>query len=254
MLKRGLSGLTLSRNCIKFDYPIVECVRSMLPCCDEVVVSDAGSTDGTLDLLAKLAKEEERIRVVHQDPYGMFPDSEQSFNQWIEMARAELGYDMHLQLDADEILDPGAFGPISLAVGLREPRLFHFVNFWLDPRHTCLWGDGKKLHLMPADVALSSHGGATEAFMEYRNSAPMHPALITYHYSALRHRDAFIAKCKAVSARMSWPFADQDLMDAEETGAAIADVYPTRRAACVPFEGEHPALMVPWMRERGWTI
>lgn len=49
-----LSGYTTTYNCVKQDYPFVECVESMLGFCDEVVVVDAGSTDGTLEQLRKL--------------------------------------------------------------------------------------------------------------------------------------------------------------------------------------------------------
>jgi hypothetical protein len=43
-----ISGFTFVRNAIKYDYPIVEAVRSILPLCDEVVVAVGDSDDDTL--------------------------------------------------------------------------------------------------------------------------------------------------------------------------------------------------------------
>lgn len=49
-----LSGYATTYNCIKQSYPYIQCIESMLGFCDEVVVVDAGSTDGTLEQLRLL--------------------------------------------------------------------------------------------------------------------------------------------------------------------------------------------------------
>jgi hypothetical protein len=49
-----ISGFTIVRNAIKFDYPIVEAIRSILPLCDEVVVAVGKSEDETLQLIKSI--------------------------------------------------------------------------------------------------------------------------------------------------------------------------------------------------------
>ncbi len=49
-----ISGFTFVRNAIKFDYPIVEAITSILPICDEVVVAVGNSEDGTLALIQSI--------------------------------------------------------------------------------------------------------------------------------------------------------------------------------------------------------
>ncbi|MDP4280944.1 MAG: glycosyltransferase family 2 protein [Bacteroidota bacterium] len=56
-----ISGFTLVRNAIKFDYPIVESIRSILPVCDEVVVAVGNSDDGTRELITSIGSEKIRI-------------------------------------------------------------------------------------------------------------------------------------------------------------------------------------------------
>ena len=51
-----LSGYTQAYNVMESDYPWRECIRSMLNFCDEVVVLDGGSTDGTWEELQNMAK------------------------------------------------------------------------------------------------------------------------------------------------------------------------------------------------------
>ncbi|MFA7381085.1 MAG: glycosyltransferase family 2 protein [Bacteroidia bacterium] len=49
-----VSGFTFVRNAIKFDYPIVEAINSILPVCDEVVVAVGKSEDDTLGLIQSI--------------------------------------------------------------------------------------------------------------------------------------------------------------------------------------------------------
>ncbi len=49
-----VSGFTFIRNAIKFDYPIVEAITSILPLCDEFVVMLGDSEDGTKKLLESI--------------------------------------------------------------------------------------------------------------------------------------------------------------------------------------------------------
>jgi glycosyltransferase involved in cell wall biosynthesis len=49
-----VSGFTFVRNAVKYDYPILEAIRSILPICDEVVVAVGNSDDETLQLVQSL--------------------------------------------------------------------------------------------------------------------------------------------------------------------------------------------------------
>jgi glycosyltransferase involved in cell wall biosynthesis len=60
-----LSGYTTTKDCIKQDYPFIECITSMLGFCDQVVIVDGGSSDGTWEQLQKLAASDARV-VIHQ--------------------------------------------------------------------------------------------------------------------------------------------------------------------------------------------
>ena len=57
-----VSGFTFIRNAIRYDYPVVEAVRSILPLCDEVVVAVGRSDDDTLGLVRSIGSP--RIRIL----------------------------------------------------------------------------------------------------------------------------------------------------------------------------------------------
>ena len=56
-----VSGFTFIRNATKFDYPVVEAIKSILPICDNFVVAVGNSDDNTLDLIQSIDKQKIRI-------------------------------------------------------------------------------------------------------------------------------------------------------------------------------------------------
>ncbi len=56
-----VSGFTFIRNAIKYDYPIVESIKSILPICDEIVVAVGKSEDNTRDLIEEINSEKIKI-------------------------------------------------------------------------------------------------------------------------------------------------------------------------------------------------
>tara|TARA_R100000664_G_scaffold33807_2_gene52116 strand:+ start:2036 stop:3952 length:1917 start_codon:yes stop_codon:yes gene_type:complete len=58
-----VSGYTQAYNVMESNYPWRESINSLLGFCDEVVVLDGGSNDGTYEELQKWAKEEDRLVV-----------------------------------------------------------------------------------------------------------------------------------------------------------------------------------------------
>ncbi len=56
-----VAGFTIVRNAIKYDYPVVEAITSLLPLCDEFIVAVGNSEDDTLDLVLSINSPKIRI-------------------------------------------------------------------------------------------------------------------------------------------------------------------------------------------------
>ena len=79
-----VSGFTIVRNAVKYNYPVVESIRSILPICDEFIVNVGESEDETLDLVQSIGSE--KVRVIE--------------NEWDMSQRSEvLSYQTNLALD-----------------------------------------------------------------------------------------------------------------------------------------------------------
>lgn len=99
-----LSGYTTTKDVIKSDYPWRESITSLLRFCDEVVVVDGGSIDGTWEELSNWSQNEEKLKVFqikrdwNDKRFALF-DGEQKAE-----ARKRCTGDWCWQMDVDEIV------------------------------------------------------------------------------------------------------------------------------------------------------
>lgn len=63
-----VSGFTFVKDAIKYDFPVVESIKSMLPLCDEVYVNVGVSEDDTLELIRSIKSDKIKIIVSRWDP------------------------------------------------------------------------------------------------------------------------------------------------------------------------------------------
>ena len=64
-----VSGFTLVRNGIKYFYPFVEAIKSILPLCDELIVNVGESEDKTLEAVEAIGtclpdRQGEKIKII----------------------------------------------------------------------------------------------------------------------------------------------------------------------------------------------
>lgn len=57
-----VTGFTFIRNAVKYDYPVVEAITSILPLCDDFVVAVGNSEDATLEMIRNI--DPGKIRII----------------------------------------------------------------------------------------------------------------------------------------------------------------------------------------------
>jgi len=57
-----ISGFTFVRNSIRFDFPVVESIKSILPIVDEFIVNVGPDEDGTLSLIKSIG--DPKIKII----------------------------------------------------------------------------------------------------------------------------------------------------------------------------------------------
>ena len=99
-----LSGYTTTLNCIDQKYPFEACIQSMLGFCDEVIVTDGGSSDGTWALLEGWSAKEERLKIYQNKKnwdhprFAVFDGTQKAY------ARSKCQGEYCWQQDSDEVI------------------------------------------------------------------------------------------------------------------------------------------------------
>jgi hypothetical protein len=96
-----ISGFMVVKDVVKQGYPFVEAVASVLPICDEFLISEGYSSDETFEVVQKMAKLNKKIKIFRQK----WP-SAQNWNVIGKMTnslREKCKYDYILSIQANEI-------------------------------------------------------------------------------------------------------------------------------------------------------
>jgi glycosyltransferase involved in cell wall biosynthesis len=99
-----LSGYSTTYNCVDQNYPFVESITSLLDVCDEVVVVDGGSTDGTWDVLTAMSNENPKLKIKQIERDWNHPRHSVFDGMQKAAARELCTGDFCWQQDVDEII------------------------------------------------------------------------------------------------------------------------------------------------------
>ncbi len=131
-----VAGFTFVRNAIKYDYPIVEAITSILPLCDEVVVAVGQSEDDTLGLIKSIGSP--KIKIIET----IWDDSLRSGGKVLAvetnkaLAAVASDADWCFYIQGDEVVHEQYLPVIKKAMqeNLDKPSveglLFHYTHFY----------------------------------------------------------------------------------------------------------------------------
>jgi glycosyltransferase involved in cell wall biosynthesis len=135
-MSKKLGGTLFVRNGLMYDYCTEEAVASLQALCDEVVVLDAGSDDGTDDLVRTF--EDEKTKVICLPKEEWFKQhGRYKLAYFTNLAMAALSTEWHINLQADEVIDEKSFFAIREAIEQPEAEGYFVrrVNLWGDSKH-----------------------------------------------------------------------------------------------------------------------
>lgn len=131
-----VTGFSFIRNAIKYDYPVVEAVTSVLPLCDEFVIAVGESDDDTLALVESISSP--KIRIVHSTWDDSLREGGRVLAQETDKALAAISTDTDwaFYIQGDEVL-PETHIPVvreAMAKYLTDNEvdglLFNYLHFY----------------------------------------------------------------------------------------------------------------------------
>lgn len=131
-MPKTLGGVCFCIDAIKYDYNIVETVNCLKELCDSVAIIDAGSQDGTKELLEPLIDDKTTILFLERAVWDSYSGKEKlAFFQ--NFAKSLLKTDYYILCQADEIVHENSFQYIREAINTGEEGFYVTrYNLWKD--------------------------------------------------------------------------------------------------------------------------
>lgn len=250
-----LGGNVVVRNGNSLDFCWRETIRSLLPVCDLVSVSDGESTDGTQEEIREWMNSEPKI-VLNVYPWPEPKGNPDWFVEWLDYNRQHVRCDWQIQLDADEVLSEKSYAEIREFI--QTPNRTGVVtrhNFWLDHKHTIQEGIclGKRvIRLAPCRLWLASDGYHPKG--EEAAALGASTSIEIFHVGFIRKPEKFFLKERLLQSYFFNQYDPRLEAVEKKEGNWMAD--PSVGDYCGhldAYDGDYPEVLKPWLRERGYT-
>lgn len=222
----GLGGYTCIRDNHRLGYCVELAIESLLKVCEEVVVADADSSDGTLQTLQRMADRDSRIKIVRfpwTNPKGV---SHHYWVEWLNFARSHLTTKFQITLDGDEVLDSSeaCHSAIRKACSDSNPaRRVRRNNYWKSPEWVIPTGyccADRVVRLGLTDQAMPSDQPVHPGEYQIVDDAKDEDAILVHHLGFLRPKEQFYRKADEV-LRIWFARGDQRLEFGEKEGKQL---------------------------------
>ena len=248
-----VSGFTFVRNAVKYDYPVVESIRSILPIVDEFIVNVGRCDDGTFELIRSI--DEPKIKIVESVWDETLRKDGLIYAQQTNIALAQCTGDWAFYLQADEVVHeddlPLILGAMRRHLGHCEVKglLFRYLHFIADYWTTNPWFYHKAVRIIRNNGEVESCGDAVgfhfKATQQYLQSGPKEWIASSegriFHYGWVKDPKTMLAKVKEQISRHHG-----DTPPPEQAGWFLQDTFQFDDYAVLKeFGGSHPAVMEP---------
>lgn len=133
---KTLGGSIFVRDGIKFDYNFTESIDCLLEFCDQVAIVDAGSSDGTKELLLEKYSNNRKVRLwCFESTIWNTIEGKEKLVYFTDRAIDLLSTDWNFYLQADEILSEKSYEYVRQAIesSKYDSFLCRRINLWKSP-------------------------------------------------------------------------------------------------------------------------
>ena len=251
-----ITGFTIVRNAVKFDYPVIESITSILPVCDEFVVSVGNSSDDTLQLIKSINSP--KIKIIE----SVWDDNLREGGQVLALETNKCmdsispASDWLFYIQADEVVHEKYLSGIKSAaeqfVNDKQVQglLFNYTHFYGNYNYVAdsrSWYR-REVRIIRNDRQIRSYRDA-QGFR--RKDKKLNVKLINafiYHYGWVKHPKHMQAKREEFHKLWhddNW--VEKNIKHEDEFDYSIVD-------SIKEFDGTHPSVMQQRITARNWNL
>ncbi len=252
-----VTGFTIIRNAVKYDYPAVEAINSVLPLCDNFIVAVGNSDDDTLNLIKNINSEKiEIIETVWDDTLReggqvLAVETNKAFRSIPDDT------DWCFYIQADEVLHEKYFDVIKQAMQKYKDNknvdglLFKYLHFYgsYDYVGTSSNWYRNEIRIIKNNKKIYSYKDAQGFRKENNSKLNVKPIdAYMYHYGWVKTPEAM--QRKQENFHKLWhsdDWLEKNIVKTDKFDYSGIDALKL-------FEGTHPVCMQKRIREKNWKF
>jgi glycosyltransferase involved in cell wall biosynthesis len=252
-----VSGFSFIKNAVKYDYPVLEAVQSVLPLCDEFVIAVGDSDDGTIELIESLKND--KIKIIKTVWDETQRKGGKVFALETDKAFAEIAEDSDwaFYIQGDEVLHEKYHHTIREAmekykdVDKVDGLLFKYEHFYGSFDYV-----GASSNWYPHEIRVIKNNktiysyrdaqGFRKGDNEKLNVIPIDAYI--YHYGWVREPQKMQSKqinFRRLQRGDDWVEKESEFVDFD---------YEAHVTGMRKFEGTHPEIMIPRVQAINWKF
>lgn len=255
-----VSGFTFVKNAIKYGYPVVESITSILPMVDEMVICLGDSEDDTNNLIASIGSD--KIKIIH----SVWDDSLREGGKVLAVetdkaiASTAKDSDWLFYIQADEVVHEQYYSNIVAAMQEHkddkavEGLLFNYHHFYGSYKHI---GDGrswysKEIRIIRNNKRIKSYRDA-QGF-RWDDNRKLNVKLINayiYHYGWVRNPLTMYQKTEGFGKL--WAGDEGRKINGATAKRTVQFDYSNIDSVTL-FNGTHPAVMKELVTKQDWNF
>ncbi len=251
-----ISGFTIVRNAIQYDYPVVEAVTSLLPVCNEVIVAVGQSDDQTIELIKGIGSP--KIRIVESEWNMKLREGGRVLAIETDKAMESISpqADWAFYIQADEILHEKYAQVVINAMQKYqndpnvEGLLFNYLHFYGSYDYI---GDSRRwyrneVRIIRPGKGISSYRDAQGFRLKGRRLKVKSSGASIYHYGWVKPPEK--QQAKQQDFHKLWhndEWVKRNIIQSEFFDYSSID-------SLALFRGTHPQVMHPRIEMQNWTF
>lgn len=251
-----VSGFTFIRNAIKYDYPIVEAISSILPICDELVVAVGNSGDETRKLIENINSP--KIKIIDTVWDDSLREGGKVLAVETDKAFKEISSDSDwaIYIQGDEVLHEKFLDPLKQAMlhWIDNPEVegllldyLHFYGSYDFVGDSRRWYR-KEVRIVRNDPEIKSYRDA-QGFRKNNRPLKVKPVKATmYHYGWVKPPEAQQAKQETFNKL----WHDDEWVEKKVPKVESFDY--TNIDSLVHFKDTHPQVMKERIKALNWDF
>lgn len=254
-----ISGFTFVKNAVKYDYPVVASIRSLLPLVDEMVVSLGDSDDNTNDLIGSIGSD--KLKIIHSVWDKSLREGGRVLAVETDKAMDAVAADADwlFYIQADEVIHEKYLPVVKAAMEKYkddervEGLLFRYLHFYGSYKYV---GDGRKwysreIRVIRNNKNIRSYRDAQGFRINGRKLNVKTVDAYIYHYGWVRNPVFMQSKFKDFGQHWQDEAKHQEW---QQHQSKLVKFDYSQIDTLAVFEGTHPEVMQSRVSAEDWSF